>query len=226
MRKFIISLALLVTVLSGGRAVATAAEVSYPLDEMFRPIPIEVPALALVSLTDIGSGVRVDLTNLAEGRLDSLYFNFNGDPYNRDPDDLRITNVTLDGSQLSRGSFRTFFARSENGRNPLLRTPGGGFFDAVIDMTPGNALRIGETLSFDLGINGVDLSIADFELLSLPGSVFPQTFVFASQIFGPDGGSVWVGGLTPVPLPASFLLFGTSLIGLLAISRMKLFAAA
>lgn len=225
MKSFIISLALFFAVLSGGTAVATAAEVTYPLDQLFRPIPIDVPALAVVSLTDVGNAVRVDVTNVSEGRLNSLFFNFNGDPYNKNPNDLRFTNVKLDGDVLSGGNYRTALARDENGRNPLLRAPGAGFFDGGIALRPGRSLQQGETLSFDLGINGVNLSIADFQLQSLPGSTTRQTFVFASQIFG-EGGSVWVGGLTPVPLPASFLLFGTSLIGLLAISRTKLFAAA
>lgn len=224
MKKLIVSFALLLAVTGGGQSVATADEVSYPLDQMFHPIPIEVPTLAVVSLTDLGNNIRVDVTNLAQGNLNSLYFNFNGDPYNKDPRNLRFSNVRLDGSLLPIFAYRTNLAPTENARLGNLVPPGDGFFDGRLVLNRFLAsVGTGETLSFDLGINGVNLSIADFQLPSLPAGPNPG-FVFASQIFGFQGGSVWVGALTPVPLPASFLLFGSSLIGLIAISRMKLFA--
>lgn len=227
MRKFIIAIALLLATVGGGQAVATAAEVSYPLDQMFHPIPIEVPILAVVSLTDVGDRVRIDVTNLAVGELNSLYFNFNGDPYNRDPRHLTFSNVRLDGELLTNPAFRTNLAPNENARLGNLMPTGDGFFDGRIVLNRNHAnVGQGQTLSFDLGISGVNLSIADFQLPSLPNGGPMEGFVFASQIFGLNGGSIWVGGLTPVPLPASFLLFGSSLIGLIAIARMKLFAAA
>jgi hypothetical protein len=226
MRKLIISFALLLLAMGGGQTVATAAEVSYPLDQMFHPIPIEVPTLALVSLTDLGDRVRIDVTNMVEGNLNSLYFNFNGDPYNRDPRHLTFSNVSLNGALLTSEDYRTNLAPTEESRRGTLMPPGDGFFDGriVLNRTQAN-VGPGEMLSFDLGISGVNLSIADFQFPSLPSGGSMQGFVFASQIFGLEDGSVWVGGLTPVPLPASFLLFGSSLIGLFAIARMRMFAA-
>lgn len=224
MRKLIISFALLLAT-GGGQAVATAAELTFALDQIFNPILIpDVAPQAVVTLTDVGDAVRVDLTNISSGNLDSLYFNFNGDPYGSDPRDLRFSNVTLDGADLNVSEFRTRLARNENQRRGNLLASGGGFYDGVFDFRRGSSLDSGATLSFDLAINGEDLSISDFVGTSLSDGTGP-TFVFASRIFGDDGGSIWVGGLTPVPIPASFLLFGSSLIGLFAIARMRMFAA-
>jgi hypothetical protein len=224
MRKLIISFALLLAT-GVGQAVATAAELTFALDQIFNPILIpDVAPQAVVTLTDVGDAVRVDLTNISSGTLDSLYFNFNGDPYGSDPGDLRFSNVTLDGADLNVSEFRTRLAQNENQRRGNLLASGGGFYDGVFDFRRGSSLGDGETLSFDLAINGVDLSISDFFVPSLSDGTGP-TFVFASEIFGDNGGSMWVGGLTPVPIPASFLLFGSSLIGLFAIARMRMFAA-
>lgn len=226
MRKLIIFFALLLST-GIGQTVATAAEVGYPLDQMFHPIPVEVPTLALVGLTDLGDRVRIEVTNKVEGNLNSLYFNFNGDPYNRDPRNLSFSNVRLDGELLTNPDFRTNLAPNENARLGNLMPTGDGFFDGRIVLNQNHAnVGPGQTLSFDLGISGVNLSIADFQLPSLPNGGPMEGFVFASEIFGMNGGSVWVGGLTPVPIPASFLLFGSSLIGLFTIARMRLFAAA
>ncbi|MDC4206040.1 MAG: hypothetical protein MPW17_04710 [Candidatus Manganitrophus sp.] len=223
MRKLIISFALLLAT-GVGPAVATAAELTFALDQIFNPILIpDVAPQAVVTLTDVGDAVRVDVTNISSGNLDSLYFNFNGDPYGSDPRDLRFSNVTLDGADLNMSEFRTRLARNENQRRGNLLAPGGGFYDGAFDFRRGSSLDSGETLSFDLAINGVDLSISDFVGTSLSDGTGP-TFVFASRIFGQEGGSVWAGGMTPAPIPASFLLFGSSLIGLIAISRMNLFA--
>lgn len=223
MRKLIISFALLLAT-GVGPAVATAAELTFALDQIFNPILIpDVAPQAVVTLTDVGDAVRVDVTNISSGNLDSLYFNFNGDPYGSDPRDLRFSNVTLDGADLNMSEFRTRLARNENQRRGNLLAPGGGFYDGVFDFRRGSSLASGETLSFDLAINGEDLSISDFVRTSLSDGTGP-TFVFASRIFGQEGGSVWAGGMTPAPIPASFLLFGSSLIGLIAISRMNLFA--
>lgn len=118
--------------------------------------------------------------------------------------------------------FRTMLARNENQRRGNLLASGGGFYDGVFDFRRGSSLDSGETLSFDLAINDEDLSISDFVGTSLSDGTGP-TFVFASRIFGDSGDSIWVGGLTPVPIPASCLLFGSSLIGLFAIARMRMF---
>ncbi|MCG3117437.1 MAG: hypothetical protein LLH30_17355 [Candidatus Manganitrophus sp. SA1] len=222
MRKLIISFALLLAT-GVGPTVATAAELTFALDQIFNPILIpDVAPQAVVTLTDAGDAVRVDVTNISSGNLDSLYFNFNGDPSGSDPRDLRFSNVTLDGADLHVSEFRTRLARNETQRRGNLLAPGGGFYDGVFDFRRGSSLDSGETLSFDLAINGVDLSISDFVGTSLSDGTGP-TFVFASRIFGQEGGSVWAGGMTPAPIPASFLLFGSSLIGLIAISRMNLF---
>ncbi|WDT75616.1 MAG: hypothetical protein MPW16_20405 [Candidatus Manganitrophus sp.] len=224
MRKLIISFALLLAT-GAGQAVATAAELTFALDQIFNPILIpDVAPQAVVTLTDVGDAVRVDVTNISSGNLDSLYFNFNGDPYGSDPRDLRFSNVTLDGADLNVSEFRTRLARNENQRRGNLLASGGGFYDGVFDFRRGSSLDSGETLSFDLAINGEDLSISDFVGTSLSDGTGP-TFVFASRIFGDNGGSIWVGGLTPVPIPASFLLFGSSLIGLFAIARMRICSA-
>ncbi len=223
-RKFMVSFFLFLAITGAGQMVANAGELSFSLDQIFNPVLIpDVTPQTVATLTDVGDAVRVDLSNISSGNLDSLYFNITGAAYRSDPRDLRLSNVILDGVDLNVSEFRTRLARDENQRRGTLLDSGGGSYDGVLDFRRGSLLGRSETLSFDLAIKGVDLSISDLVHTSLSDET-DSTYVFASRIFGDSGSSMWVGGLTPVPLPASFLLFGSSLIGLFAIARRRIFA--
>ncbi|MBI3802939.1 MAG: VPLPA-CTERM sorting domain-containing protein [Nitrospirae bacterium] len=225
MKKLIVVLALLLGTIAGGQSAANADELTFPLDQLISPISIpNIPPQAVVTMADDGNKVRFDITNISSGKLQSLFFNFSGDPLGHDPRDLRFSDVMVEGSALGSDAFRTRLAPTDTARRGNLFVEGGGFFDGKLVLNRDFLLGSGDTLSFDLGINGVNLSPNDFNVKSLADGSGGPTFTLASRIIGLSGGSVWVGGLTPVPLPASFLLFGSSLIGLAAIARRKLAA--
>jgi hypothetical protein len=120
------------------------------------------------------------------------------------------------------GTYQTTLAPTGSSTVNRLKADGDGYYDGKIQYTGNNFLGHGQTLSFELGIPNEDLGIADFQLHSLPGGG-TGTYIMATHIqsLPLDGSSVWVGTLTPVPLPAAALLFGSGLLGLAGSLRKK-----
>lgn len=210
--------ALLSSVLGWGIQ-AQAAAVSYPLDYIFSPAPAPGASYGQVTLDDLGQAIRFHVANQAgEGsKLDALYFNFNGNPSL-----LSFSNVNVNGVPLASSAYETVLAPSGSATLSSLKADGDGYYDGKIQYKSGNFLGFGHTLAFDLGITGQDLSPSDFLIHSLPGGG-SQTYVFGAHIqnLPPEGGSLWVGSLNPVPLPASVMLFGTGLAWLGGLARRK-----
>jgi hypothetical protein len=200
---------------AGAVAPLHASAITYPFDYIFSPPTGSVSPLGTVVLSDLGATVRFDLTNLAGAgsKVDSLYFNFAQGSLN--PNQLIFSNVSA-----TAGTYQTELAPTGSSTVNSLKADGDGYYDGKIQYTVNNFLGHGQALSFDLGILNEDLSIADFQLHSIPGGG-TGTFIMASHIqsLPQDGSSVWVGTLTPVPLPAAALLFGSGLIGLVGARR-------
>jgi hypothetical protein len=194
---------------------AQAATVTYALDYIFSPPTGSVTSLVTATLTDTGTAVQFDITNQAGigTKLDSLYFNFAQGTIN--PDQLTFSNVSAAG-----GTYSTLLAPSINAIVAALKADGDGYFDGKFAYSTNNFLAQGETLSFRLSAAGEDLSVNDFNFFSRMGGG-TGSYILASHIqnLPATGSSVWVGTVTPVPLPAALWLFGSGIVGLVGVLR-------
>jgi hypothetical protein len=195
----------------------TASAVLYELDSVFSPPTGIVSPLGSVTLSDLGHTVRFQVTNQAGAgsKLDSLYFNFNHGSLN--PNQLVFLNVSA-----AANTYQTTLAPTGSSTVNSLKADGDGYYDGKFQYSGNNFLAHGQTLSFDLGVVGYDLSTSDFHLFSLPGGG-TGTFIMASHIQNLSGGnSLWVGTNTAVvPLPAATWLFGSGLLSLFSALRRQ-----
>lgn len=209
---------LLGALIAGAVAPLHASAVTYPLDYVFSPPTGTVTPLGTVTLTDLGTAVQFDVLNqVGTGtKLDSLYFNFAHGSLN--PNQLAFSNVSAAAS-----TYNTLLAPSTSATVNGLKADGDGYFDGKFSYSGNNFLGHGQTLSFRLSAVGQDLAVEDFHFLSLPGGG-AGSYVMASHIqnMPVSGSSLWVGTVTPVPLPAAALLFGSGLLGLVGALRRKL----
>lgn len=209
---------LLGALIAGAVAPPYASAVTYPLDYIFSPPTGTVTPLGTVTLTDLGTAVQFDVLNQAGTgtKLDSLYFNFAHGSLN--PNQLSFSNVSAVA-----GTYSTLLAPTTSSTVNGLKADGDGYFDGKFAFSGSNFLGHGQTLSFRLSTAGQDLGVEDFHFLSLPGGG-TGSYVMASHIqnMPTSGSSVWVGTLTPVPLPAAALLFGSGLLGLVGALRRRL----
>jgi len=201
-------------------APSQAATVTYSLDYIFSPPTGSGTPLATVTLTDVDTAVRFDVTNRAGAgtRLDSLYFNFAQGAIN--PNQLTFSDVSA-----APGSYGTLLALSTSATVAGLKADGDGYFDGKISYNTNNYLGHGETLSFRLSSAGQDLSVNDFHFFSLPGGG-TGSYIMASHIQNMPypGNSLWVGTVAAVPLPGALLLFGTGLGGFMLARTSKMLA--
>lgn len=201
--------------IAGAGAPLHVFAVTYPLDYIFSPPTGTVAPLGTVVLTDLGARVRFDLTNQAGAgsRLESLYFNFAQGGLN--PSQLIFSNVSA-----AQGTYQTAVAPTGSSTLSSLKADGDGYYDGKIEYAGNSFLGHGQTLSFELGITSQQLDVEDFQLHSIPGGG-TGTYVMASHIrnTAQGGSGVWVGTLTPVPLPAVAWLFGSGLAGLMFTSQ-------
>jgi hypothetical protein len=214
--RLVVGLAALAIV---GQPVGSQAA-TYQLDYEFA-IPVGVLALpsATVTLTDLGNNLRFSVVNnLSGSKFKSLYFNFNGDSFGKDPDDLTFSNVKVNGTTLASSKYEKVLAPSETSTLSSLRADGDGYFDGKLAFKNSNFLAFGETLTFDLSLGGShNLQESHFQHLSIPGpGGSPGPFVMAAHVQNVNsaGDSYWIGpnpNPAPVPLPAAALLFGTGL---------------
>lgn len=209
---------LLGVLIAGVVAPLHASAVIYPLDYIFSPPTGTVTPLGTVTLTDLGTAVQFDVLNQAGtgSKLDSLYFNFAHGSLN--PNQLVFSNVSAAAS-----TYDTLLAPSTSATVNGLKADGDGYFDGKFSYSGSNFLGHGQTLSFLLSVVGQDLGVEDFHFLSLPGGG-TGSYVMASHIqnLPVSGDSLWVGTVTPVPLPAAALLFGSGLLGLAGTLRRKI----
>ncbi|MDN5941658.1 MAG: VPLPA-CTERM sorting domain-containing protein [Nitrospira sp.] len=188
----------------------------YPLDYVFSPSVGPVTPLGTVTLTDLGASVQFDVLNQAGTgtKLDSLYFNFAHGSLN--PNQLTFSNVSAAAS-----TYNTLLATSTSATVAGLKADGDGYFDGKFAYSANNFLGHGQTLSFRLNATGQDLDVSDFHLFSLPGGG-AGSYIMASHIQSlPDGSSLWVGTVAPVPLPAAVWLFGSGVAGVIAFARRR-----
>jgi hypothetical protein len=217
MKTTIRAAVLLGALIAGSVAPLHASAVTYPLDYIFSPPTGTVTPLGTVTLTDLGAAVQFDITNQAGTgtKLESLYFNFAHGLLN--PNQLAFSDVSAAVS-----TYSTLLAPSTIATVNGLKADGDGYFDGKFAYSGNNFLGHGQTLSFHLSAVGEDLDVSDFHFFSLPGGG-TGSYVMASHIQGfPDGSSLWVGTVAPVPLPAAALLFGSGLVGLVGLLRKKL----
>lgn len=215
----------LAAVLSVGLPIGTSAA-TYQLDYEFSiPVGVLGSSPATVTLTDLGNNIRFSILNtLAGSKLKSFFFNFNGDSFGKDPDDLSFSNVKVNGSTLASSKYEKVLAPSETSTLGSLRADGDGYFDGKIAFKSSHFLAFGETLTFDLSLGGShNLAESHFQHLSISGpGGSPGPFLMATHVqnVNPAGDSHWVApnpNPAPVPLPGALWLFGT---GALAIVRM------
>jgi hypothetical protein len=177
------------------------------------------PPTGTVTITDIGSDVRVDF-QISDGDLSELFFNLI-QPF--DFNDLSIRSVST-----MPGDPRVRLTNSP-------QAPSNLDFDFGVDFgrgsSPGNTVRSG---SFVLALDGFDLSQPSFYQSSTnPGGTSVAVGAKIQSLGKGGGGSATIGGNpggstgggstggTPVPAPAGLGLFALAAVGLLGARRRK-----
>ena len=167
------------------------------------------PPTGTVTITDIGSNVRVDFS-VTSGDVAALYFNL--------VDDFDFDSLFLGSVSTSPGSPLASLIDSP-------QAPSNLDFDFGVDFgtgsSPGNLVTSG---SFVLGVEGLNLSQPSFYQTSTnAGGTATVTVGARLQSLGGGGGSATIGGNpsgsssggTPVPAPAAapLMALGLGLLG-------------
>lgn len=156
---------------------------------------------------DTAGTVRLTLTSGLVGNeyFSGIYLNF---------DDTQ--DVTTLGFAHVSGDTATSIGQQKDS----FKADGDGEYDIQFSFSPsGNNFGSGETVVYDITLAGI--VAADFNYFSKPaGGHGPFTGAAHVQSIGTGGDSGWVAP-NPVPVPAALWLFGSGLLGLVAISRRK-----
>ena len=184
------------------------------LQATFSDISPIVEGDATIKLTLETTGI------LATESVNEWYFTIDGDLLDDGTDGVFATDFeALLGNDDDVASWDLLFTN--------LQADGDGIYDFKFDFPEGNfADRFigGEEVIFTLHLDGVDLTLANFEnILSAQGGG-QGPFLSAAHILATGGGgeSDWVApGGEPVPEPTTMLLLGSGLVGLMLYGRKR-----
>ncbi|UCB54725.1 MAG: VPLPA-CTERM sorting domain-containing protein [Thiotrichales bacterium] len=215
---------------------ASAASVTFNLDIEFggaQQPQGPTPWITAVVDDSFGDANTVRLTMNATNLVGSesianWFFNFSGD----------ATQLTFTGVDTADATVNEILT-DNTGSDANLKPAGDGFFDFGFDFAPppGTSparFTAGETMVYDISYIAA-ITAADFDLFSTPGpgQAEKQPYLSAAhilQITDPvycdgstpdltgDCGSGWIGA---VPVPAAVWLFGSGLLGLVAVARRR-----
>jgi len=172
---------------------------------------------ASVDVIDLGSDLQFDVTlntSILGPDADLQYFFFNlADGLTN----LSVTGADVDGFTFEYSNLNT---------NPKLgfHAGGDGYYDVVVDFGSGANPTIQDT-SFNVSSTSRALDIADILFGSEggpKGSYYMGIHAQTTTWEEPDGtirGSEWAGA--PIPEPATMLLVGSGLIGLVGLGRKR-----
>lgn len=171
------------------------------------------------NFTDIAGGVQLVITsNLAAGEnIDpnkALYFNMNPSQ------NAILQNLTF---RLTGNANFNQQATVNTGDNKF-KADGDGYYDILFSYNHStNAFTTGQSQTYFITASSGSIRASDFtNYLSYPGGGTGTWLAAAHVQNTPLGGSgsAWVGGtVTPTPIPAAALLFGSGLMGLAGIRR-------
>jgi hypothetical protein len=200
---------------------AQAATVTFEYNQSFGAVPPLGPLpYATAIFDDKGSAGTVTLTMSASGvigdaDIKAMYFNL--DPA-LDATALSFTRISGTGPTAANTDILT---GSDN-----FRAGNDGFYDILFDFPPppgqqAARFNAGEDLVYEISMAG--LTAGDFNVFATPGpgAGNPGPFLSVARFLstGIDGeGSDWVGA---VPIPAAVWLFGSGLLGLVAVARRR-----
>lgn len=220
MKKLIVASALSISIF-GFTSLAQSTIITYNLDYEFSGgAEPQGPAPWLtVTFDDNGGSGSVEMT-LTSHLIDDEFIQSGGLYLNFDPN--------LDATALG-FSYVSGYTGIEDillGTNNY-KADGDGFFDIEMvfdNAPPSDRFGAGDSLVYNITLDGITAS--SFAFASVNGPVGKTGFHAAAHIasIGEGGDSGWIGdrgGTTPVPEPATILLFGTGLAGLAGIARRK-----